>query len=183
MIHEARLVPIGGRPHTSSSVNSYMGDSRGWWDGNTLVVETTNSHETAPYIVAFMAGVCPVPGKDLRVIERFTRIAPGRVEWTVTLDDPTTWERPWTYSLPMTQDNSQPIFEYACHEGNYGIANLLSAGRAAEPGARDRVRDRTARLVARVGPPLTFSAAVHSRAESRGGCGIPGSPDRPPNRR
>jgi hypothetical protein len=138
MIHEARLVPIGGRPHTSSSVNSYMGDSRGWWDGNTLVVETINFHETAPYIVAFMAGVRPVPGKNLRVIERFTRIAPDRVEWTVTLHDSTTWERPWTYSLPMTEDNSQPIFEYACHEGNYGMANLLSAGRAADPGERER---------------------------------------------
>jgi hypothetical protein len=109
-----------------------MGHSRGWWDGNTLVVETTNLHETAPYIVAFMPGVRGVPGKDLRVVERFTRIAPRRVEWTVTIDDPTTWERPWTYSLPMTEDNTQVIHEYACHEGNYGMANLLSAARVAE---------------------------------------------------
>jgi hypothetical protein len=122
MIHEARVVPLDGRQHTSSKIRGYMGDSLGRWDGNTLVVETKNLHETANYRGA--------PGKNLRLVERFTRIAPNKVEWTTTFDDPTTWERPWTYSLPMTQDNAQIIHEYACHEGNYGMANLLSAARA-----------------------------------------------------
>jgi hypothetical protein len=69
---------------------------------------------------------------NLRVIERLTRTAPNKVEWTITFDDPGTWTRPWTYSMPLTQDETQMIHEYACHEGNYGIANILSAGRSAE---------------------------------------------------
>jgi hypothetical protein len=123
-IHEARLIALDGRPHVSSKLRSHMGDSRGHWEGNTLVVETTNFHEAMNYRDA--------SSKNLRLIERFTRIAPDKVEWTVTLDDPTTWTRPWTYSYPMTEDNTQLIHEFACHEGNYGLANLLSAGRAAD---------------------------------------------------
>ena len=126
MVHEARVVPLDGRPHSSSKIRNYFGDSRAYWDGNTLVVESTNFH---PELV-LTRGMHATP--RTRLIERFTRIAPGKVEWTMTLDDPTTWERPWTYSMPMTEDNTQLIFEYACHEGNYGMANLLSAGRAAE---------------------------------------------------
>ena len=124
MIHEARIIPLDGRSHLSPTIRGYMGDSRGYWDGNTLVVETTNLRSDAMYMGA--------PGSRLRLIERFTRLAPGRVEWTMTFDDPTTWERPWTYSLPMTEDDKQIIYEYACHEGNYGMANLLSAARAEE---------------------------------------------------
>ena len=126
MVHEARVVPLDGRPHSSSKIRNYFGDSRAYWDGNTLVIESTNFH---PELV-LTRGMHAAPRTHL--IERFTRIAPGTVEWTMTLDDPTTWERPWTYSMPMTEDNTQLIFEYACHEGNYGMANLLSAGRAAE---------------------------------------------------
>ena len=126
MVHEARTVHLDGRAAPSRGVFGYMGYSRGWWDGNSLVVETTNLHPKGTYRGA--------PGKDLRLIERFTRIAPGRVEWTMTFDDPTTWERPWTYSVPMTEDDTQPIHEYACHEGNYGMANLLSGGRLADQG-------------------------------------------------
>jgi len=124
MIHEARVIPIDGRAHLDTRIRGYMGDSRGYWDGNTLVVETTNLHPAATYFGA--------PGSRLRLIERFTRIAPGRVEWSMTFDDPTTWTKPWTYSLPMTEDDKQIIYEYACHEGNYGMANLLSAARAEE---------------------------------------------------
>jgi hypothetical protein len=124
MVHEARIIRLDGRPHPGPQVRTYMGDSRGYWDGNTLVVETTNLHETANYRGA--------PGKNLRLIERFTRISPKQVEWTMTFDDQTTWLRPWTYSLPMTQDDTQIIHEYACHEGNYGLANMLSAARTEE---------------------------------------------------
>lgn len=103
-------------------------------DGNRLVVESTNFHPD----IAIIRGMQVTP--RTRHIERFTRIAPNTVEWTVTVDDPTTWERPWTYSLPMTEDNAQLIFEYACHEGNYGMANLLSAGRAADRKAAETAR-------------------------------------------
>jgi len=132
MIHEARLIRLDGRPHVSSKLRPHMGDSRGHWEGNTLVVETTNFHEDMNYRGA--------PSKNLRLIERFTRIAPNKVEWTVTLDDPARWTRPWTYSYPMTEDHMQSIHEYACHEGNYGLANLLSAGRAADRKAREGSR-------------------------------------------
>ena len=129
-VHEARTIHLDGRPAPPANVYGYLGYSRGWWDGNSLVVETTNLHPNAHYRGA--------PGKNLRIIERFTRIAPGRIEWTMTFDDPTTWERPWTYSLPMTEDNTQLIHEYACHEGNYGMANLLSGGRLADQGLAPR---------------------------------------------
>jgi hypothetical protein len=121
MVHEARMIPLDGRAFPSRAIQPYLGISRGWWEGNTLVVETTNLHDRMRYRNS--------PSKDLRVVERFTRIAPNQVEWTMTLDNPSVWTRPWTYSLPMTEDNSQLIFEYACHEGNFGMANLLTAGR------------------------------------------------------
>ena len=124
MVHEARIIPLDGRPHPNKNVEVHFGDARGYWDGNSLVVETTNIH---PDLVTYGS-----PGTTLRVVERFTRIAPDKVEWTVTLDDPTTWTRQWTYSYPMTIDDSKPIYEYACHEGNYGMANLLSAGRLSD---------------------------------------------------
>jgi hypothetical protein len=124
MIHEARIIPLDGRAHASPSVQTHFGDSRGYWDGNSLVVETTNIHPDMDYYGA--------SGTGLRVVERFTRIAKDKVEWTVTLDDATTWLRPWTYSYPMTINDTKPIFEYACHEGNFGMANLLSAGRLAD---------------------------------------------------
>ena len=117
-----RVIPLDGRPHISPRIRSYSGDSRAHWDGNTLVVVTMNFDEKMTYRRASI--------KNLRLIERFTRIAPGVVEWTVTLDDPTTWTRPWTYSVPLTEDDTQRIHEYACHEGNYGLANVLSAARA-----------------------------------------------------
>jgi hypothetical protein len=130
MIHEARIVPIdrgpqAPRPTVFHPGTSYAGEGRGYWDGNTLVVITANFN---PETVIRDVKVTP----RTRVIERYTRIAPNKVEWTVTLDDPTIWERSWTYSFPMTQDDKYLIVEYACEEGNYGMANLLSAGRAGE---------------------------------------------------
>ena len=124
MIHEARIIPLDGRAHAAPSILTHFGDSRGYWDGNSLVVETTNVH---PDMRVYGAA-----GPKVRVIERFTRIAPDKVEWTVTIDDATTFLRPWTYSYPMTINDAKPIFEYACHEGNFGMANLLSAGRLAD---------------------------------------------------
>ena len=136
MIHEARMIPLDGRPHVNSSIRSYFGNSRGKWDGNSLVVETTN------FLPANGRGRRGVPYglANLTLTERFTRIAPNKVEWTVTYDDPLTWTQPWTHSFPLTEDNSQLIFEYACHEGNYGMANLLSGGRLVEKNASDSSR-------------------------------------------
>ena len=125
MVHEARVISLDGRARVNANIHGYMGYSRGHWDGNTLVVETTNLHPNAPYRDG-------TPGTNLRIIERLTRTSPKQVEWTITFDDATTWERPWTYSMPLTEDNTQLIHEYACHEGNYGMTNLLSGARAVE---------------------------------------------------
>ena len=124
MVHETRVIPLDGRPHVASSVRSYMGDPRGHWEDDTLVVETTNFKDEAAYRGANAA--------TLRQIERFTRIARDKVKWTVTVDDPSTWTKPWTFAMPLTMDDSQPVLEYACHEGNYALRNILSAARAEE---------------------------------------------------
>ena len=131
-VHEARIVPLDGRPPVSPKIRSYLGDARGHWEGTTLVVVTTNFDEQMSIRGFGARGGTAIPVGNLRLIERFTRIAPGKVEWTMTFDDPGVWTRPWTFSLPMTEDDAQIIHEYACHEGNYGLANILSAGRAAE---------------------------------------------------
>jgi hypothetical protein len=120
-IHEARVIPIGDRPHASEKIKNYMGDSRARWDGNTLVIETLNQHESQNYQGA--------PVKGLRLVQRFTRISPKQVEMTMTVDNPSVWSRPWTFSIPLTEDDTQLIHEYACHEGNFGLANILTSGR------------------------------------------------------
>ncbi len=123
MIHEARIIPLDGRAHVAPSITQDMGDSRGRWEGDTLVVETTNFKERSVYRNANPA--------RLKLTERFLRIAPNKVRWSVTVDDPTTWTRPWTFSMPLTADD-QPFPLYECHEGNYGLRNILSAARAEE---------------------------------------------------
>ena len=124
MVHETRIIPLDGRTHSGAAIRTYAGDSRGYWDNNTLVVETVQVHPRTAVRDAF--------GENMRIVERFTRTAPDKVEWTVTLDDATTWERPWTYSYPMSMNDGKPIFEYACHEGNYGMSNTLAAGRLSD---------------------------------------------------
>ena len=116
MIHESRVIPLDGRP--LSGLRSYLGESRGHFEGNTLVVVTTNFNDQVNYRGS---------SEKLRVIERFTRTAKDKVEWTVTLDDSTTWTRPWTFTVPITEDDSQMIYEYACHEGNRALRNILTA--------------------------------------------------------
>jgi hypothetical protein len=125
MIHETRIIPLDGRAHVSSKIPLYMGDARGHFEGNTLVVESSNFRD-------------PARGASdkLRLIERFKPMAKNKVEWSVTYDDPATWARKWTYALTLTKDPTQAPFEYACHEGNYGLANILSAARADEKEGR-----------------------------------------------
>ena len=116
MVHEARIVPLDGRPHVD--LRQYLGDSRARWDGDTLVVTTTNFlRETS-----FLDGGSTA---DLQLTERFTRMSPDILQYQVTVDDPTTFTRPWTYEVPM-QVNAESLYEYACHEGNYGMYNILA---------------------------------------------------------
>ncbi|HLG59076.1 MAG TPA: hypothetical protein VI485_27285 [Vicinamibacterales bacterium] len=134
MIHETRVIPLdpstsSGSPRAESRgdgrprIGQDMGDARGRWEGDTLVVETTNFKERSVYRNA--------NPETLQLTERFTRTAPGKVRWAVTVDDSTTWTRPWTLAMPLTADpNPLPLYE--CHEGNYGLKNILSAARAEE---------------------------------------------------
>ena len=128
MIHEARVIPISSGSHVGKAIESYMGDARGHWEGDTLVVETTNIKEGTAYRNANSA--------TLKITERFRRISDKKIQWGVTLDDPQTWVKPWTFSMPLTIDPEQPVFEYACHEGNYGLRNILTAARAEEAAAK-----------------------------------------------
>src|SRR5437764_15254400 len=101
-----------------------MGEPVEHWEYNTLVVETTNFREEGIY-----RGANPA---TFKLVERFTRVAADKVLWSVTINDPETWIKPWTFAMPLTMDASQPVLEYSCHEGNYGLRNILSAARAAE---------------------------------------------------
>jgi hypothetical protein len=128
MVHETRIVPLDGRPHVSPAIRSYMGDARGRWDGTTLVVETTNFNGKTGSLARNGNG--NPTSEDLRLVERFRRRDADMLDYSVTIDDPRTWVRPWTVSLPLTRDPDYGMFEYACHEGNYSIANMLRAFRA-----------------------------------------------------
>ncbi|HZI81187.1 MAG TPA: hypothetical protein VFD69_16805 [Vicinamibacterales bacterium] len=129
MIHETRVVPLDGRPHLSPVFRSYMGDTRGRWDGDTLVIDTINLTDKTG---VGANGRALFHSSALHLTERLTRTAADRLLYAVTIDDPRTWTRPWTMSFPLTRDESYGMFEYACHEGNYGLRNILSASRAGE---------------------------------------------------
>jgi hypothetical protein len=136
MIHETRIVPLDSRPRLSGEITQWMGDSRGRWEGNTLVVETTNFNERTAGI-----GVNGGGGRhstELKVTERITRVAPDLLIWDMTFDDPKTWTRPWTIRLPLKLDNDYIMAEYACHEGNYSMFNILSGARADDKAAGGR---------------------------------------------
>jgi hypothetical protein len=122
MIHDARIIPIDGRPHLPPGIRQLLGDSIGRWEGDTLVVETTNFTNKTNYRGA---------GENLRLVERFTRTAPDVLTYRVTIDDPTTFTRPWTVELPAVPSDG-PIYEYACHEANYGLEGILRGHRAEE---------------------------------------------------
>ena len=134
MVHSSRVVPLDGRPHLPEGVRQWMGDSRGHWEGDTLVVETTNFlRETS-----FRAGLTT---SALQLTERFTRVSEGTLNYEVTVEDPNAWARPWTYRIPMVQ-SEYPLFEYACHEGNYGLYNILAGARRQEATAEGAASSR-----------------------------------------
>jgi hypothetical protein len=125
MIHDARVIPLGGGPHVSPKIRSYFGDSRGRWEGDTLVVDVTNFPASA---VNYRGA-----GGSLHVTERFRRVDANTVRYDVTVEDPTTFARPWTARLSLKTDaRLAQVPEYACHEGNYAMTNILTGARAEE---------------------------------------------------
>ncbi len=135
MVHEARVIPVDGRPHTSSNIRSYMGDARGHWEGNTLVVETTNFLGNRTGLVGNGGGT---PTSDaMKVTERFTRIGPDELSYEMTIDDPKTFVKPFKVAFPLTQEPGYQNFEYACHEGNHAMYDSLSGARAIEKRAAE----------------------------------------------
>ena len=130
MIHDVRIIPLDGRSAPPSAMRQWTGVSRGRWEGATLVVETTNFNGKNPFRGASEA---------MKVTERFTRVAPDQILYRFTVEDPSTWARPWTAEMPMARTNG-PIFEFACHESNYGIANILAGARADEKRAAEAAK-------------------------------------------
>jgi len=122
MIHDARIIPVDGSPHAPAGVRRWLGDSRGRWEGDTLVVDTTNFTDQTNFRGS---------RENLHVVERFTRVDEQTIRYEFTVDDPGTWTKPWSAELPLVKDKG-PIYEYACHEANYGFANNLRGARAKE---------------------------------------------------
>ena len=127
MIHESRIVPLDGRPHINPKIGSHLGDSRGRWDGDTLVVETKNFTDR-PGVGMNNTGASAA----LTITERFTRTSDRTIRYSVTIDDPMTWTAPFTLQYDLMRDDRYGMFEYACHEGNYALQNILSGARATE---------------------------------------------------
>ena len=127
MIHDMRIIPLDGRPHLPANIRQWMGDSQGRWEGDTLIVDTTNFTDKTN-----------VSGSDenLHVIERFTRTAENTIRYEFTIDDPTAFTRAWKGEIPLMKA-SGPIYEYACHEGNYAVEGILKGARAQEKAARE----------------------------------------------
>jgi len=129
MVHDFRMIPIDRRPHLSARIPQYMGDARAHWEGDTLVVETTNFTDRIG--VGLSGGGTP-NSTAMRLVERFTRVSNDQIRYEATVDDPRTWTAPWTVAFPLTRTPSYGMFEYACHEGNHGMLNALSGSRAEE---------------------------------------------------
>ena len=126
MVHSARIIPLDGRPHVARGIRQWLGDSRGRWEGNTLVVTTTNFTDSV-----FDFGRMRPRGTGLTLVERFMRAAADTVIYEFTINDPTWYTVPWTAQLPMAW-SEEPLYEYACHEGNYDLTNILAGARAKE---------------------------------------------------
>ena len=120
--HATRAIPTDGRPHISQDIRQWQGDSVGRWEGNTLVVDTTNFTDLTPFRGS---------GEKLHLVERFTRVSDGTILYEFTVEDPTTWAKPWTAEIPLTKTRG-PVYEWACHEGNTMIATILRGARVAD---------------------------------------------------
>jgi hypothetical protein len=128
MIHEARVIPLDGRPHLDPTTASWSGDSRGRWEGNTLVVDTRNFNGKSWIATNAAAGwLRGIPQSEAcHLVERFTRVDANTIQYEATIDDPNVYTRPWTVAFPLNKDERYRIFEYACHEGNHALENMLS---------------------------------------------------------
>jgi hypothetical protein len=141
MIHEARIIPLDGSAHLPSSIQQWLGDSRAHWEGDTLVVDTTNFSDKTNFRGS---------GAGLHLVERITRVSPDTINYEFTVDDAGTWARPWTASFPLTSLRSAvggidqvtipDMFEYACHEGNYGLFGQLNGARVQEKAAAEAAK-------------------------------------------
>jgi hypothetical protein len=146
MIHEARIIPIDGSPHLPPSVRQWNGDSRGHWEGNTLVVDITNYNDKGMIATSAATGrIKGVPQSEaLHVVERFTRVNAGTIMYEATIEDPKAYTRSWKVAIPLNRETNYPLYEYACHEGNLAMETILRAGRekdkaageGAKPGSR-----------------------------------------------
>jgi len=134
MIHEARIIPMDARPHLPSTIKLWNGDARGRWEGNTLVIDTTNYNDKGWIATSAATGrIKGIPQSErLHVVERFTRVNRDTINYEVTIDDPNVYTQPWKVAIPLSRDPEYRIFEYACQEGNHAVENVLSGGRAAE---------------------------------------------------
>jgi hypothetical protein len=130
-IHDVRIIPLDGRPHVASTIRNYLGDSRGHWEGDSLVVETTNFHPNGNP----MGGYFTLSDQNLRLVERSKRVAADTLEYTFTVDNPTMWTRPWTAVINWKPSRGE-VLEYECHEGNYSLPGMLAGARADEANAR-----------------------------------------------
>ncbi|MCZ6616993.1 MAG: hypothetical protein O7E57_02580 [Gammaproteobacteria bacterium] len=122
MIHEARVIPLDGRPHLDPAIRQWTGDPRGRWEGDTLVVETSNFSSKSRFLQS---------SENLQLLERFTRTGPETLQWRLTITDPTTWIKPWSVEILLSKSEDD-IFEYACHEGNYAMEGILAGARSDE---------------------------------------------------
>jgi hypothetical protein len=143
MIREARIIPLDGRAHVNEGIHLWDGDSRGRWEGNTLVVDTTNFNDKVIIEVGRRRGI--PQSKALHVVERFTRMDPNTINYEVTIDDPNVYSKPWKVAVPFNRDETYEMFEYACHEGNYAMANILSGARAKEKAAAEEAAKKDAK--------------------------------------
>jgi hypothetical protein len=135
MVHDARIIPLDGRPALSPHIRQWRGDSRGRWDGDTLVIESRNFQPGGTGTLSLRRGGLGFStDENLRLIERIRRLDADTLQYEYTIDDPTVWTRPWRVSMTM-QKSDEPMYEYACHEGNYGMSGILSGARAAERAA------------------------------------------------
>ncbi len=134
MIHDARIIPLDGRPALHESMRLWEGDSRGRWEGDTLVVETTNFGDRNWIATSAASGrIKGIPQSDaLRSVERFTRVSADTIDYEARIEDPNVFTRPWTLAFPLTRDDSYRIYEYACHEGNHAVENILRGARYQE---------------------------------------------------
>jgi hypothetical protein len=133
MIHHARIIPLDGRPHLQQDIRQWLGDSRGRWEGDTLVVDTTNFTDKTNFRGA---------SDKMRLVERFTRVADDILLYEFTVNDPTSFTKPWTVVIPTTKADGL-IYEYACHEGNYGMFGILAGAREEEKAAAEAAKKGT----------------------------------------